>query len=69
MYQQTEITCSWTVTIEPEAHVDLEIRATAVGQMVEPDLPKSLPRRKRTAPAASAGSAAAPADTAGRSKR
>ncbi|GAC1695601.1 MAG: DUF1926 domain-containing protein [Candidatus Limnocylindrales bacterium] len=64
VYQQTELSCSWAVTIEPDAHVDLEIRATAVGQMVEPDLPKSLPRRKRTAQAAGGA-----ADAAGRSKR
>ena len=63
LYQQTEISCSWTVTIEPEAHVDLEIRATAVGQMIEPDLPKTTPRRKRTAPAAGTG------ETPGRPKR
>ena len=66
IYQQTEISCSWTVTIEPDAHVDLEIRATAVGQMIEPDLPKSAPRRKRTAPVAVA---AGPAETPGRPKR
>jgi len=66
VYQQTEITCSWAVTIEPDAHVDLEIRATAVGQMIEPDLPKSAPRRKRTAPAVAATGAA---EAAGRPKR
>jgi len=69
IYQQTEITCSWTVTIAPDAHVDLEIRATAVGQMVEPDLPKTTPRRKRTTPAAGANAAAGATETSARSKR
>ena len=72
VYQQTEISCSWTVTIEPDAHVDLEIRATAVGQMVEPDLPKTTPRRKRTAPAAHATHTThttGAAETPGRVKR
>ena len=52
--------------LEPDAHVDLEIRATAVGQMIEPDLPKSAPRRKRTVPSVAAAGAA---ETAGRPKR
>ena len=48
LYEQTEIACSWNVTIEPDAHVDLEIRATAVGQLVEPELTRPTARRKRT---------------------
>jgi len=63
LYEQTEIACSWNVTIEPDSHVDLEIRATAVGQLVEPELIKPAARRKRTAPAA------ASPDTVARSKR
>jgi len=63
LYEQTEIACSWNVTIEPDSHVDLEIRATAVGQLVEPELIKPAARRKRTT-AAPAG-----ADPAARSKR
>ena len=63
LYEQTEIACTWTVTIEPDTHVDLEVRATAVGQLVEPELTKPATRRKRTAPAAGS------AETAGRSKR
>jgi len=51
IYEQTEIACSWPVTIEPDAHVDLELRATAVGQLVEPELTKPAARRKRAAPA------------------
>ena len=63
LYEQTEIACSWNVTIEPDSHVDLEIRATAVGQLVEPELVKPAARRKRTT-AAPAG-----AETAGRARR
>src|SRR6266542_2333616 len=63
LYEQTEIAWSWRVTIEPDSHVDLEIRATAVGQLVEPELIKPAARRKRTA-AAPAG-----ADAVARSKR
>src|SRR5205823_14224770 len=63
LYEQTEIACSWNVTIEPDSHVDLEIRATAVGQLVEPELTKPAARPKRTA------AAPAPADTVARSKR
>jgi alpha-amylase len=61
LYEQTEIACSWNVTIEPDSHVDLEIRATASGELVEPELVKPAARRKRTA--------AAGADGAGRSKK
>ena len=63
LYEQTEISCSWTVTIEADSHVDLEIRATAVGQLVEPELIKPAARRKRTV-AAPVG-----ADAAARAKR
>ncbi len=52
IYEQTEIVCSWTVTIEPGAHVDLEVRATAVGQMVEPEVQRPTARRRRATPAA-----------------
>ena len=63
LYEQTEISCSWNVTIEPDSHVDLEIRCTTVGQLVEPELVKPAARRKRTS-ASQAG-----ADAAGRAKR
>jgi alpha-amylase len=53
LYEQTEITCSWDVTIEPASHVDLEIRATTVGQMVEPEITRPTRRaRKVVVPAA-----------------
>ena len=57
IYEQTEIACSWPVTIEPGGHVDLEIRATAVGQMVEPELTRPTRRPRKTA-AATAGAVA-----------
>ena len=63
LYEQTEISCSWNVTIEPDAHVDLEIRATAVGQLVEPELIKPAARRKRAAVVPTG------AETAARAKR
>jgi hypothetical protein len=63
LYEQTEIACSWNVTIEPDSHVDLEIRATAFGQLVEPELIKPAARRKRTT-AVPAG-----AETVARAKR
>jgi 4-alpha-glucanotransferase len=47
VYQQLEISSSWNVTIEPDAHVDLEIRATAVGQMVEPEAVRPTARRRK----------------------
>ncbi len=59
LYEQTEISCSWTVTIEADSHVDLEIRATALGQLVEPELIKPAARRKRTVAAPAGGDAVA----------
>ena len=50
LYEQTEIACSWTVTIEPDAHVDLEVRATVIGQMVEPEAQRLPARRRKPAP-------------------
>ncbi|MEK6620553.1 MAG: alpha-amylase/4-alpha-glucanotransferase domain-containing protein [Chloroflexota bacterium] len=64
VYEQTEIACSWTVTIEPGSHVDLEIRCGAVGQMVEPEVVRQPTRRRKT-PAAPA----ATADTTARARR
>ncbi|MBI3522842.1 MAG: DUF1926 domain-containing protein [Chloroflexi bacterium] len=53
LYEQTEISCSWLVELEPDEHMDLEVRATAVGQMVEPDVQRPpTRRRKATTPAA-----------------
>ena len=49
VYQQLEIASTWNVTIEPDAHVDLEVRATAVGQMVEPDAVRPTARRRKAA--------------------
>jgi hypothetical protein len=55
LYEQTEIACSWDVTIEPGLHVDLEIRTSAVGQMVEPEITRPTRRaRKVVAPAGTA---------------
>jgi len=65
IYEQTEIACSWTVTIEAGSHTDLEIRATAVGQMVEPEITRPTRRaRKATAPATPA-----PTEAAARARR
>jgi alpha-amylase len=50
LYEETEIACSWAVTIEAGSHVDLEIRTTAVGQMVEPEITRSTRRARRPAP-------------------
>ena len=49
VYQQLEIACTWEVEIEPDAHVDLEIRGTALGQMVEPEAARPTARRRRPA--------------------
>jgi len=49
LYEQTEISCSWQVALEPGAHTDLEIRATAVGQMVEPEAMRMPARRRKVA--------------------
>ena len=48
VYEQTEITCSWNVTLDPDEHVDLEVRATAVGQIVEPEIQRLPVRRRKT---------------------
>jgi hypothetical protein len=53
VYQQLEITCTWDVEIEPDAHVDLEIRGTALGQMVEPEAARPATRRRRPTAAGS----------------
>jgi len=58
VYEQTEVSCSWPVTIEAGGHVDLEIRASAVGQMVEPEIARPARRPRRvTAPAAAPATA------------
>jgi 4-alpha-glucanotransferase len=59
IYEQLEITMTWTVEIEPDAHVDLEIRGTALGQMVEPEVTRPTARRRK-ALAAGAETAARP---------
>jgi alpha-amylase len=52
IYQQLEISMTWNVEIEPDSHVDLEIRGTALGQMVEPEVMRpTARRRKATTPA------------------
>ncbi|HEY3125699.1 MAG TPA: hypothetical protein VGK07_01480, partial [Candidatus Limnocylindria bacterium] len=52
IYEQLEITMTWNVEIEPDSHVDLEIRGTALGQMVEPEVMRpTARRRKATTPA------------------
>jgi len=48
IYEQTELTFAWNVEIEPDGHVDLEIRGTAVGQMVEPEVTRPTARRRKT---------------------
>jgi hypothetical protein len=47
IYEQLEIGITWTVEIEPDAHVDLEIRGTAIGQMVEPEVTRPTARRRK----------------------
>jgi 4-alpha-glucanotransferase len=49
VYQQLELTMTWDVEIEPDGHVDLEIRGTAIGQMVEPEVMRTSARRRRPA--------------------
>jgi alpha-amylase len=61
VYEQTEIACSWDVTIEAGSHVDLEIRATAVGQMVEPEVTRPTRRARRAVAPAPAGVVPEPA--------
>ncbi len=62
VYEQTELACSWDVTIEPGSHVDLEVRASAIGQMVEPEITRPTRRpRKVAAPPAPAGAPPEPA--------
>jgi hypothetical protein len=60
VYQQLEIASTWNVTIEPDAHVDLEVRATAIGQMVEPDAVRPTARRRKAAAGAGAEAARIP---------
>ena len=47
IYQQLEIGMTWNVVIEPDSHVDLEIRGTALGQMVEPEVMRPTARRRK----------------------
>ena len=60
VYQQLEIASTWNVTIEPDAHVDLEVRATAVGQMVEPDAVRPTARRRKATAATNPETARVP---------
>src|SRR2546428_675762 len=59
IYEQLEIATTWNVEIEPDGHVDLEIRGTAIGQMVEPEVTRPTARRRK-AVAAGAETAARP---------
>jgi hypothetical protein len=53
IYEQLEVNMTWDVEIEPDGHVDLEIRGTAIGQMVEPEVTRpTARRRKATTPSA-----------------
>jgi alpha-amylase len=61
IYEQLEIAMTWNVEIEPDGHVDLEIRGTAIGQMVEPEVTRPTARRRKAA--------AAGAETAARPRR
>jgi alpha-amylase len=65
VYEQTEIACSWAVTIEPGSHVDLEIRANTIGQMVEPEMTRPTRRPRKVA----APLAGAPAEVPARTRR
>ena len=47
IYEQLEVTMTWNVEIEPDGHVDLEIRGTAIGQMVEPEVTRPTARRRK----------------------
>ena len=47
IYQELEIAMTWNVQIEPDSHVDLEIRGTALGQMVEPEVMRPTARRRK----------------------
>jgi len=47
IYEQLELTMTWTVDIEPDGHVDLEVRGTAVGQLVEPEVVRPTARRRK----------------------
>ncbi|MDQ2952497.1 MAG: DUF1926 domain-containing protein [Chloroflexota bacterium] len=51
IYQQLEVSMTWEVEIEPDGHVDLEIRGTAIGQMVEPEVTRPTARRRKAAAA------------------
>jgi len=55
VYEQVEISATWNVEIEPDSHVDLEIRGTAIGQMVEPEVTRPTARRRRAAAAGETG--------------
>lgn len=49
IYQQLEVNMTWEVEIEPDGHVDLEVRGTAIGQMVEPEATRPTARRRKAA--------------------
>ena len=51
IYEQLEVSMTWEVEIEPDGHVDLEIRGTAIGQMVEPEVTRPTARRRKAAAA------------------
>ncbi len=61
VYEELELSLSWSVEIEPDGHVDLEIRGTAIGQMVEPEVARPTARRRKATAAAG--------ETAGRARR
>jgi len=64
IYEQLEISMTWDVEIEPDGHVDLEIRGTAIGQMVEPEVTRPTARRRKPTANATPG-----LETAGRPRR
>ncbi|MDP9266613.1 MAG: DUF1926 domain-containing protein, partial [Chloroflexota bacterium] len=61
IYEQLEIAMTWNVEIEPDSHVDLEVRGTALGQMVEPEVTRPTARRRKAT--------SATGETPGRSRR
>ncbi len=61
VYEELELSMTWSVTIEPDGHVDLEVRGTAIGQMVEPEVTRPTARRRKSTSAAG--------ETAGRVRR
>ncbi len=55
IYQCTELSFAWELSLDADEHEDLQLATNVVAQIVEPEVPRLGARRRRAAQAAAAG--------------